>query len=157
MRTTPELVELSQSLQRQLELDQLVLPSLPENALQVRQLASDPRSTLKQIADAIAAASDGDTVTLLKDTSVGVAGTSNFWMNKSITLDLGGHTVTAAYQIALGVGDANAVVTVKNGTLKDGSIAQDIEVFDFSKSSYVSFLSDFLLPLKRSWAEFYVR
>lgn len=44
----------------------------------------------------------------------------------------------------------------KNG-LKDGSIAQDIEVFDFSKSSYVSFLSDFLLPLKRSWAEFYVR
>ena len=54
MRTTPELVELSQSLQRQLELDQLVLPSLPENALQVRQLASDPRSTLKQIADAIA-------------------------------------------------------------------------------------------------------
>ena len=55
MRTTPELVELSQSLLRQLELDQLVLPSLPENALQVRQLASDPRSTLKQIADAIAA------------------------------------------------------------------------------------------------------
>ena len=55
MRTTPELVELSQSLQRQLELDQLVLPSLPENALQARQQASDRRSTLKQIADAIAA------------------------------------------------------------------------------------------------------
>lgn len=36
--------------------------------------------------------------------------------------------------------------------LKSGEIAQDIEVFDFSKSTYVSFLSDFLLPLKRSWA-----
>lgn len=36
--------------------------------------------------------------------------------------------------------------------LKDGSISHDIEVFDFSKSTYVNFLSDFLLPLKRSWA-----
>lgn len=40
--------------------------------------------------------------------------------------------------------------------LKDGSLPQDIEVFDFSKSTYVSFLSDFLLPLKRSWAGIYV-
>ncbi|WP_292010574.1 hypothetical protein [Chryseobacterium sp.] len=39
----------------------------------------------------------------------------------------------------------------KNG-LKNGEISEDIEVFDFSKSTYVAFLSDFLLPLKRSWA-----
>lgn len=40
--------------------------------------------------------------------------------------------------------------------LKNGEISEDIEVFDFSKSTYVSFLSDFLLPLKRSWAGIYV-
>lgn len=39
----------------------------------------------------------------------------------------------------------------KNG-LKTGEISDNIEVFDFSKSTYVAFLSDFLLPLKRSWA-----
>ncbi len=36
--------------------------------------------------------------------------------------------------------------------LKDGTISKEIEVFDFSKDTYVAFLSDFLLPLRRSWA-----
>ena len=40
--------------------------------------------------------------------------------------------------------------------LKEGTIPHDIEVFDFSKNSYVAFLSDFLLPLKRSWAGIYI-
>lgn len=40
--------------------------------------------------------------------------------------------------------------------LKEGTISRDIEVFDFSKNSYVAFLSDFLLPLKRSWAGIYI-
>lgn len=40
--------------------------------------------------------------------------------------------------------------------LKSGEISQDIEVYDFSKNSYVAFLSDFLLPLKRSWASIYI-
>lgn len=40
--------------------------------------------------------------------------------------------------------------------LKNGSISKDIEVFDFSKNTYVNFLSDFLLPLTRSWAGVYV-
>lgn len=40
--------------------------------------------------------------------------------------------------------------------LKNGEISHDIEVFDFSKNSYLAFLSDFLLPLKRSWAANYV-
>ena len=43
----------------------------------------------------------------------------------------------------------------RNG-LKSGEISQNIEVFDFSKNSYLAFLSDFLLPLKRSWAGIYV-
>ena len=40
--------------------------------------------------------------------------------------------------------------------LKNGELSKDIQVFDFSKNTYVSFLSDFLLPLKRSWAGIYV-
>ena len=40
--------------------------------------------------------------------------------------------------------------------LKEGDISTDIQVFDFSKNSYVAFLSDFLLPLRRSWAGIYV-
>lgn len=40
--------------------------------------------------------------------------------------------------------------------LKSGEISRDIQVFDFSKNTYVAFLSDFLLPLHRSWAGIYV-
>ena len=40
--------------------------------------------------------------------------------------------------------------------LKAGEISENIEVFDFSKDSYLNFLSDFLLPLKRSWAGIYL-
>ena len=40
--------------------------------------------------------------------------------------------------------------------LREGEVSSDIEVFDFSKNTYVAFLSDFLLPLKRSWAGIYV-
>jgi len=40
--------------------------------------------------------------------------------------------------------------------LRNGTIPTHIEVYDFSKSSYVSYLSDFLLPLRRSWAGIYV-
>ena len=43
----------------------------------------------------------------------------------------------------------------RNG-LKNGDISKEIEVFDFSKNTYVNFLSDFLLPLNRSWAGIYV-
>lgn len=40
--------------------------------------------------------------------------------------------------------------------LKEGIISKEIEVFDFSKDTYVAFLSDFLLPLRRSWAGIYI-
>ena len=43
----------------------------------------------------------------------------------------------------------------KNG-LKSGEISKDIEVFDFSKNTYLDFLSHFLQPLSRSWAGMYV-
>lgn len=71
-------------------------------------------------------------------------------------------------QFNLGVFDRMKASFVENGevktmklqdfknALKNGELSQDIEVFDFSKSTYVNFLSDFLLPLKRSWAGIYV-
>lgn len=40
--------------------------------------------------------------------------------------------------------------------LKEGTIPTNIEVYDFSKSFYIAYLSDFLLPLRRSWAGIYV-
>ena len=73
------------------------------------------------LAAAIAAAKDGDKVTLLKNVTVGVANKSNFWINKSITLDLNQYTLTGAYQIAVGVNDPDAKVTIKNGTLVGGT------------------------------------
>ena len=69
--------------------------------------------TYATLADAIAAAKDGETVTLLADVSEDVT------INKSITLDLGGKTLTgkgtastATLTIAKG-----ATTTVKNGTV----------------------------------------
>lgn len=40
--------------------------------------------------------------------------------------------------------------------LKNKELSENIEVFDFSKNSYVSFLNEFLLPLKDSWAASYI-
>ncbi|NAW52221.1 hypothetical protein GNY06_12825 [Elizabethkingia argentiflava] len=36
--------------------------------------------------------------------------------------------------------------------LKSGEISRDIEVFDFSKNTYLDFLSNFLRPFSESWA-----
>ena len=40
--------------------------------------------------------------------------------------------------------------------LKNGEISTEIDVYDFSKNTYVAYLSDFLLPLRRSWAGIYI-
>lgn len=74
--------------------------------------------------------------------------------------------IDASYQ--LGLFDRMKACFLENGevktmklqdfrqALKNGTLSEDIEVFDFSKSTYVAYLSDFLLPLKRSWAGLYV-
>lgn len=53
----------------------------------------------------------------------------------------------------------NEVKTMKltdfRHALKSGELPSDIQVFDFSKDRFVNYLSDFLLPLKRSWAGIY--
>lgn len=54
----------------------------------------------------------------------------------------------------------NEVKTMKlsdfRNAVKNGEISADAQVFDFSKDRFVSYLSDFLLPLKRSWAGIYM-
>ena len=71
-------------------------------------------------------------------------------------------------QLELGLLDRMKATFVENGEiktlklqefksgLKNGEISKDIEVYDFSKSTYIAFLSDFLLPLRRSWAGIYI-
>ena len=60
---------------------------------------------------AIAAANNGDTVTLLSDT------TEDVLINKSITLDLGGKTLTNT-----GAGKATITITGNNVTVKNGNV-----------------------------------
>lgn len=54
--------------------------------------------------------------------------------------------------------DNSEVKTMKltdfRAAVRNGEISDEVEVFDFSKDTYVNYLSDFLLPLKRSWAGF---
>jgi hypothetical protein len=70
--------------------------------------------------------------------------------------------IDAEYQ--LGLFDRMKASFVENGTVKtlklqefksklrSGELSKEIEVFDFSKNTYLEFLSNFLLPLGRSWA-----
>ncbi|MCC8081413.1 MAG: hypothetical protein LIO80_05340 [Lachnospiraceae bacterium] len=62
--------------------------------------------------NAVKAAADGDTVTVLSDTTF----SSYTIKNKSITLDLGGHTVTVSSYFTVNGGS----LTVKNGTIAAG-------------------------------------
>lgn len=81
---------------------------------------------------------------------------------------LGGIMKKIDEEFQLGLFDRMKASFVENGEVKtlklaefrnkirSGEISKDIEVFDFSKNYYVEFLSDFLLPLKRSWAGIYI-
>ena len=81
---------------------------------------------------------------------------------------LGGIMREIDQEFQLGLFDRMKATFVENGEvktmklqdfrsgLKSGEISKDIEVYDFSKNTYVAFLSDFLLPLRRSWAGIYV-
>ena len=81
---------------------------------------------------------------------------------------LGGVMKEIDQEFQLGLFDRMKATYVENGEVKTlklqdfrnglrtGEISKDIEVYDFSKNTYVAFLSDFLLPLRRSWAGIYV-
>ena len=86
----------------------------------VAQIGDVKYETLK---DAINAAKAGETVTLLADT------TEDVTINKDITLDLGGKTLTntGSGKATISVKDS-AVVTVKNGFVMGGTKYYNIEV-----------------------------
>lgn len=71
---------------------------------------------------AITAAADGDTVTLLADT------TEDVTINKNITLDLGGKTLTNTNAGKATISVTGGTVTVKNGNVVGGTSYYNIEV-----------------------------
>lgn len=81
---------------------------------------------------------------------------------------LGGVMRELDQEFSLGLFDRMKASFVENGEIKtmklqdfrkglrEGTISTEIEVFDFSKNTYIAFLSDFLLPLTKSWAGAYI-
>lgn len=100
--------------------DKLTLKSVP---LDTSAVASIGTAKYETLAEAIAAAKDGDIVTLLADA------TEDVTINKNITLDLGGKTLTntSSGKATISVKDS-AVVTVKNGFVMGGTKYYNIEV-----------------------------
>lgn len=79
---------------------------------------------------AIAAAQDGQTVTLLAD----VADCGSLTISKNITLDGGGHTISGNSSISVNMpGNAAADVTIKNVTFKDIANGNKLSAFYFSQ------------------------
>ena len=76
----------------------------------------------KSLADAVAAAEDGQTVRLLADAAEDVV------INKSITLDLGGKTLTNTNANKATISVTSGTVTVKNGNVVGGTGYYNIEV-----------------------------
>ena len=78
---------------------------------------------------AVDAAQDGDTVTLLADTSEDVV------INKSITLNLGGNTLTNKSAGKATISVTGGTVTVKNGAVQGGTSYYNIEVTEGSNAN----------------------
>ena len=85
----------------------------------VAQIGSTKYETLEE---AIVAANAGDTVTLLADVTADVV------INKNITLDLGGKTLTNTGAGKATISVTGGTVTVKNGTVIGGTSYYNIEV-----------------------------
>ena len=93
----------------------------------VAEIGSTKYETL---AEAVAAAEDGQTVTLLAD----VADCGSLTISKNITLDGGGHTISGNSSISVNMpGNAAADVTIKNVTFKDIANGNKLSAFYFSQ------------------------
>ena len=102
------------------------------------------------LADAIAAAHDGDTVTLLKDTDITTANTC-VPSNVSIILDLNGKTIKAANTVAGSI-EVLGTLTLKDNTdvVKNGTGSGRI----YTESKYVAKTGDATLIRVRGGAKF---
>ena len=84
-------------------------PEAPKNAAKIGEKG------YASIADALAAAQPGDTIVLLRSV------TENITINKSLTLDLGGFTLSGdGTKTVVCISGKDIVVTVKNGTVTGG-------------------------------------
>ena len=82
------------------------------------------------LADAVAAAEDGQTITLLCD----VADCGSLTISKNITLDGGGHTISGNSSISVNMPSKTAAdVTIKNVTFKDIANGNKLSAFYFSQ------------------------
>lgn len=88
----------------------------------VEAVASIGDAKYASLAAAIAAAKDGDTVTLLADATEDVV------INKNITLDLGGKTLTNTNAGKATISVTGGKVTVKGGSVMGGTSYYNIEV-----------------------------
>lgn len=86
------------------------------SAIETVKVAEVGGSEYKTLAAAIEAANAGDTITLMSDIEL----TSAQYVEKQVTIDLGGHTLSAKSCRALISNGSNACVTVKNGTVESG-------------------------------------
>ena len=89
-------------------------PEAPKNAAKIGE------NEYASIADALAAAQPGDTIVLLRNV------TENITINKSLTLNLGGFTLTGDADAAVvTISGDKPQVTVQNGTVTGGRNPQD--------------------------------
>ena len=87
-------------------------------AAQILDASGNSVKAYATLAEALAAAKDGETVLLLADTEV----SAQLTVGTAITLDLGGHTLTNTYNVGNSYSMATrAAVTLKNGTYKSSN------------------------------------
>ena len=96
--------------------------SVTQAQIDALAVASVGDSKYQSLAEAIDAAQGGDTVTLLADATADVV------INKSITLDLGGKTLTNRNAGKATISVQGGTVTVKNGSVVGGTSYYNIEV-----------------------------
>lgn len=92
-----------------------------DTAPEVAQIGDNKYATL---AEAIIAAQDGDTILLIEDEEL----SSTLEITKSITLDLGGHTLT---KTLASTGDTTPMIKALSGTvaINNGSITYDLSTY----------------------------
>lgn len=102
-----------------------------EQAAATTDAAKVGKTGYATLAEAITAAEDGETVTLLADVSEDVT------ITKSITLDLGGKTLTNTSAGKATISVTGGTVTVKNGTVIGGTGYYNIEVTKGSNANLI--------------------
>ena len=103
--------------------------SVTQEQVDALAVAAVGESKYISLAAAIAAAEDGNTVTLLKDA------TEDVEITKNITLDLGGKTLT-------NTGAGKATITIANGataTVKNGSVAGGTSYYNIQNNGTATF------------------